>query len=79
MKITTTCRTNGLVPVQDPLAYVADQIVASTRVLCLDEFQVTDVGDAALLHRLFAALWDRGLVLVATSNRHPDSLYEDGL
>ncbi|PRW45043.1 vacuolar -sorting-associated 33-like protein [Chlorella sorokiniana] len=63
----------------DPLAHVADEIVDQTRVLCLDEFFVTDVADAMILHRLFGRLWDRGLVLVATSNRHPDALYEGGL
>ncbi|GAB4817314.1 hypothetical protein N2152v2_004360 [Parachlorella kessleri] len=64
---------------QDPLSFVADEITDSTRVLCLDEFFVTDVADAMILHRLFGRLWDRRLVLVATSNRHPDSLYEGGL
>ncbi|PSC67543.1 lactation elevated 1 isoform X1 [Micractinium conductrix] len=63
----------------DPLTHVADEIVDGTRVLCLDEFFVTDVADAMILHRLFARLWDRGLTLVATSNRHPDALYEGGL
>ena len=65
--------------VSDPLALVADEVVASSKVLCLDEFFVTDVADAMILHRLFARLWDRGLVLVATSNRRPDALYEGGL
>lgn len=64
---------------QDPLALVADQLVAKTRVLCLDELFVTDIADAMILHRLFDRLWDKGLVLVATSNRAPDALYEGGL
>ncbi|KAK9829131.1 hypothetical protein WJX72_004055 [[Myrmecia] bisecta] len=64
---------------QDPLAQVACNIVRSTKVLCLDEFFVTDVADAAMLNRLFGHMWDRGLVLVATSNRSPDALYEGGL
>lgn len=63
----------------DPLALVADDVASHTRVLCLDEFFVNDVADAMILHRLFARLWDRRLVLVATSNRHPDALYEGGL
>ncbi len=53
----------------DPLSYVAVQLMADMRVLCLDEFFVTDVADATMLSRLFGQMWDRGLVLVATSNR----------
>lgn len=63
----------------DPLARVADALSRDTKVLALDEFFVTDVADATILHRLFDRLWDSGLVLVATSNRAPDKLYEGGL
>ena len=63
----------------DPLSLVATEIASSCRVLCLDEFFVTDVADAMILHRLFAKLWEHDLILVATSNRHPDALYEGGL
>lgn len=63
----------------DPLSKVADDLMDSIRVMCLDELFVTDVADAMILHRLFARLWQRGLILVATSNRAPDALYEGGL
>ncbi len=53
----------------DPLVKVADVFAKRMKVLCLDEFFVTDVADAAVLSRLFGRLWEKGLVLVATSNR----------
>lgn len=64
---------------QDPLVQVADAVARESKVLCLDEFFVNDVADAAILNRLFARLWENGLVLVSTSNRAPDALYEGGL
>ncbi|CAD7705031.1 unnamed protein product [Ostreobium quekettii] len=63
----------------DPLTFVAQDISETHRVLALDEFFVTDVADAMILHRLFNQLWDQGIVLVATSNRKPEDLYEGGL
>jgi cell division protein ZapE len=65
--------------VRDPLPRVAAGIAARARVLCLDEFMVTDIGDAMILHGLLRALFERGVTLVATSNTPPRDLYRDGL
>ena len=63
----------------NPLQRIADSFAGRTRVLCFDEFFVSDIGDAMILGELMQALFRRGLILVATSNIHPDSLYENGL
>lgn len=63
----------------DPLLALSGRVALSTRLLCLDEFHVDDIADAMILGRLIEALFERGVVLITTSNYPPDGLYPNGL
>ena len=64
---------------RDPLLSIAGDFAAEAKVICFDEFFVSDIGDAMILGELLSGLFARGVILVATSNVAPDELYENGL
>ncbi len=72
-------RLGGLNRQARPLQHIARQIAAQTRLICLDELFVADIGDAMILHGLFAALLQEGVTFVITSNLPPAGLYQGGL
>ena len=72
-------RLKELGTIENPLLQVAADIADETRVLCFDEFFVSDIGDAMILDALLEGLFQHGVTLVSTSNSQPDELYKDGL
>ena len=64
---------------KNPLEKIAAELASGNRVICLDEFIVSDIGDAMILAGLLKTLFEKGVTLVTTSNTEPDRLYQDGI
>ncbi len=64
---------------KNPLDKIAEELAKKAKIICFDEFFVSDIGDAMILGNLFAALFKNNIVIVATSNCAPDELYKQGL
>ncbi len=69
----------NLLDTSEPLKQVAQDIAQNTRVLCLDEFVIIDIGDAMIMAGLLESLFANGVILVTTSNAMPRNLYKNGL
>ena len=65
--------------VADPLEIVAEKIAKKYRLICFDEFHISDVADAMIMFNLLSGLFNRGVSFIMTSNYQPDTLYPDGL
>ena len=65
--------------VTEAIRPVAEKIISQVNLLCFDEMQITDITDAMIVGRLFEFFLDAGIIIVSTSNRHPDELYKNGL
>jgi cell division protein ZapE len=63
----------------DVIGRIAGELAEQAKLLCLDEMQIVDIADAMIIGRLYDALYQRGVVLVTTSNLPPQALYKDGL
>src|SRR3989442_1239846 len=70
---------DALKDTEDPIAALAERTARRCRLICFDEFHVSDIADAMILGRYLKKVMERGVVLCMTSNYHPDRLYEDGL